>query len=367
VALLSEPLRALVLRLLFCSCCGSMLSLCFSLLLLFLLAHPCASVVCATCAGNACDGSDPSTCPWSAQVQTNAACLLAGTAICLTSLLPMKVLRLFPRSVLEAISALSVRTLVVFDPVGKTITEILDAVKRGRITKDEAITHVAGMGSLLTNAADPAEFRRIEFALKALDACKKSLTDSSSSVEGALLFTLFKLSTAFCSKSSSSVCFDCSSSDGVGDSSLPSTSKSFSAQLVRPPSEGHMGSLLNMFTATCHSMGLSNVLAITTMMEDVIYEPLRSGALDWPVAFECFVIYLRMLEAQGASASYTVVDIFHKAGGIDAVRAEAARIARVHYPAAFFRTHGGNPSGTKPPTTSSKKSQMFGITGVYYK
>ena len=90
--------------------------------------------VCATCAGNACNGQG--TCPWTSTVAANVTALGTGAAITLAALLPVKILRLFPRPVLESISALSVRTLDVFDPSGKPISEILAAVKHGRFTRE---------------------------------------------------------------------------------------------------------------------------------------------------------------------------------------------------------------------------------------
>ena len=290
----------------------------------------------------------------------NAASLASGAAIVVASLLPTKVLRLFPRSVLEAISALAVRTLAIFDPTGKSTIEILDAVKKGRITREDAIAHVAGLGAAVDDTHENAsgQFRKIEFALKALEATKKPLSDASSSVEGAMLFVLFKLSTAFCGKQKGTVSFDYESADGTS-ASIAST-KSFSAQLVRPTSESQMSALLNMFIAVCHSTGLANVLALTAMLEDVIYEPTRSGVIAWPVAFECLVVYLRMLEAQGAVKRYNVSDIYLKAGGIDAVRAEATHTAKALYPAVFFRTHGGTPSDTTRPTVGDpNKDEKF--------
>ena len=62
-----------------------------------------------------------------------------------------------------------------------------------------------------------------------------------------------------------------------------------------------MFSLLNMFIAVSHSTGLANVLALTAFLEDVVYEPLRAGVIVWPVAFECMIIYLRMLESQSGA------------------------------------------------------------------
>ena len=321
-----------------------MLSLRSSLLLL-LSCLPVVLSVCATCAGNACDGSG--TCPWTGTVAANVTALASGAAISLAALLPAKILRLFPRSVLESISALSVRTLDVFDPTGKSTTEILAAVKQGRLTRDDAISHMAERGAAvdLTQDTAPHELRQIEFAVKAIEATKKTLSSTSSSAEGALLYVMFKLSTAFCGKSATAVCLDCDASDGAPGAST-SSNKSFSAQLVRPTTEVSMFSLLNMFVAVSHSTGLANVLALTTFLEDVVYEPLRAGVIVWPVAFECMIIYLRMLEAQDG-ASYSLSTIYHRAGGIDSVRAEATRAAHLLYPAAFFRTHGGIPSQSR--------------------
>ena len=81
---------------------------------------------------------------------------------------------------------------------------------------------------------------------------------------------------------------------------------------------------------------------MTPFLEDVVYEPVRSGALVWPIAFECLIAYLRMIEA--GAGIYTVSNVVRSAGGIDAVRAQAKSAAVAHFPAAFFRVLGGNPS-----------------------
>ena len=139
--------------------------------------------VCATCAGNACNGQG--TCPWTSTVAANVTALGTGAAITLAALLPVKILRLFPRPVLESISALSVRTLDVFDPSGKPISEILAAVKHGRFTREDAIAHMAERGTAVDPAQDtaPHQLRQFEFAVKALEATKKTLANTSSSTE----------------------------------------------------------------------------------------------------------------------------------------------------------------------------------------
>jgi hypothetical protein len=50
-----------------------------------------------------------------------------------------------------------------------------------------------------------------------------------------------------------------------------------------------------------HASGVSNVLAMTRFLDEVIHEPLRMEVLVWPVAFECMILYLRMVEAHGSA------------------------------------------------------------------
>ena len=74
--------------------------------LLFFAFVPTVSAVCTSCYGAAagCTG-DRTTCPWVTVVAANAAAIGTGAALVVTGLLSTKVIRLFPKSVLEAISA----------------------------------------------------------------------------------------------------------------------------------------------------------------------------------------------------------------------------------------------------------------------
>ena len=99
---------------------------------------------------------------------------------------------------------------------------------------------------------------------------------------------------------------------GAGDSSKL-TSKTFSASLIRPKSVHGMYSLLNGFMLTCHAFGLCNVLAMGPFLEDVIYEPIRTGALPWMVAFESLILYLRLVE--NGTGAYNIANVVQKIGG----------------------------------------------------
>ena len=135
-------------------------------------------------------------------------------------------------------------------------------------------------------------------------------------------------------------CGECS------DDSSKLTSKTFSASLIRPKSVHGMYSLLNGFMLTCHAFGLCNVLAMGPFLEDVIYEPIRTGALPWMVAFESLILYLRLVE--NGTGAYNIANVVQKFGGIDALRAQALVSAKENFSGEFFRTLGGNPRGPGP-------------------
>ena len=144
----------------------------------------------------------------------------------------------------------------------------------------------------------------------------------------------------FCAKSQGSTSFEfCGEVED--DTNQKSSSKSYSSSLTRPKDAHGMYSLLNGFSLTCHALGLANVLAMGPFLETVVYEPIRSGALIWPVAFECLIIYLRMVE--DGSGKFKITSVVHEAGGMDSIRAQASVSAQEHFPADFFRALGGNP------------------------
>ena len=115
--------------------------------------------------------------------------------------------------------------------------------------------------------------------------------------------------------------------------------------MTRPQSQEQLVCLLNHFMVVAFATGIANPLALGPFLDDIVYEPLRMGTLDWPVAFELLLIYLRMVENNGANWSLSTV--FESSGGIDAKRLEASTAARSLYPAVFFRTHGGKPFGDR--------------------
>ena len=337
----------------------------YSVLLLILLFLPLCGSVCTQCYGRAegCSG-DPSGCPWVTGLAANAAVIsaAAGGVLSIVKLLPSKFVQLFPKAVLEGISSLCVRAKLgggTFDTSGKSGHQIFQAASSGALSKRDAILAIH---ALIVNTPDSEDgdrqAKKLESTIKALEVLETSVVDSSHT-EGTLLYILFKVSSAFSSSvqcsTSFDLCLDCDSSEG----SLKGSSKSFSATLKRPTSSWHCVSVLNAFALCCNALGVATFLTIGPFLEDVFYEPVRSGVVPWPVAFECIILYLRMIEA--SPGQYTLGDVVHKAGGLDSIRAQAVPIAMANFSAsvlssdaAFFRRFGGNPTpkGTSSPSTS---------------
>ena len=79
------------------------------------------------------------------------------------------------------------------------------------------------------------------------------------------------------------------------------------------------------------------------------------------VAFECLILYLRLIE--NGTGRYHITNVIHMAGGIDSLRAQALISAKEHFPAAFFRTLGGNPSaGLNSPITGGNDGAIYSGT-----
>ena len=342
-------------RCLFLVCCGTMLPLCYSVLLLCLMLPTLYAATCTRCFGEApgCTG-DTAKCPWSEAVSANVAALVAGSTLAIAALLPGKVCRLMTRPVLDAIVALAKRPASgVVELVSQTHKQVVALVKMGQVAKADAHLYISS--TLLDAAYDAGSHKMGEMAMKAIESLPDTNFGHGSSVEGGIMFTLFTLSPAFSSAARGSLSINLNVCMPTDDTSSKDASKgtrsSFSARLIRPPTAISASALFNMFVAVLHATGLADTLASTMFLEEVYYEPVRNLTLEWQVGFECVVIYLRMLEAQGTTRSYTLSNIFYKSGGMDAVRAEALSEAITHH-GPTFRTLGANPIET--PTGGKK-------------
>ena len=329
----------------------------FVVLWLMIIHIPFAKGVCHNCFGAAqgC-GGETGACPWVIGVAANVAAIGAasGGALTLLALLPSKIVRLFPKAALDVLSSVAARDPTnSFDPDGKTATEIVNAVKFGHFSKVDAILHFTEEIGEVDDNDDQAgiKIKKLEAAIKSVESVTGSSAVSPGINEGCLLYILSRLSKTICNTQNGATSFDlCVDVDGKeGDSTKGS--QSFSATLSRPQSFEQLVSLLNLYVMVSHAVGAANVIGMTTFLDEVVYEPVRMGVLPWPIAFECMILYLRMLETHGST--YILSTIVHACGGIDAIRLEASSIAHQRYNSAFFRTLGGKPGIVKTPLDGS--------------
>ena len=337
----------------------------FFLCVMFL---PTTYAVCLQCHGAAvafgCKG-DASSCPFATGVAKNAAAIATAgsSALAISKLLPLWVVRCFSASSLRVILALAKRSRSTedFDPSDKVVGEILRAVQQGLYPKDDAIQFCTDKADAIKLLEIPDERLRRMTAIKeewrngAADLrtmkvdCESRREDESNT--SALLYILALLSARICTASKAEefslvVEEDDSSSTG-------SRSKRVAASLKRPTNEGQMARLLNMWILVCQATGVATCLTLSSFVDEVVFQPVADQVYPWQVAFEVAVAYL--MKAEASDGVYEIGTIREKMGGIDAIRTAAEAKAKEEHGSKFFRTPGGNPGTSSQPRESDIK------------
>ena len=324
---------------------------CGMLWLLFLFfTLPTIDATCQVCFGGGvgCPDTGAANCPWTTGVAANVAAVAAaaGAAIKLDSILPARYLRLFTRSVLQTLAIIAAKPKggATFSFTGKTYAEIHQAVVGGLVTKDEGVDELVRRLNVeeAKTTPDATVVKQLE---RGVALCQKAVVRVASAdvTDGTFLFILAKLSTVVCGNAGTfDLCVEC-----TDDAETPSTSgaKRFSASLRRPSTMEQMYSLVHQFQLVCVTAGLATVMTMGPFLEEVLYEPLRLGVLEWPVAFELMILYLRMIENE--PSRWNIANVVSASGGMDAKRAEASGMAKGLYSAAFFRRPRGEPRDDK--------------------
>ena len=161
---------------------------CFVMLVLFFscIVPPVVAVTCIHCNGNiaSCTGSDD--CPLNSGVLDNAKALIAGadSLVVVAKLLPFKILRVLPRTVLDAMKAMVKTPSGTFDFSTASLQEVFDVVVHGYVSPSEATVHVQGK---LLASSDAKEINKLTSMLSVIrDYEKKGDTGRFSG--GALLY-----------------------------------------------------------------------------------------------------------------------------------------------------------------------------------
>ena len=320
---------------------------------------------CVSCHGCAigCPGNaDGSNCPWGEQ-SANARRLndpSNGEALRVTGMLPNRVIRIFSTCVLNMLALVhkQPRDGSTPDLTSMSADKLCKTVMAGLAPKQDVILEI--LGRLQDSSASEATKALMNQTLKIVSALQPSLA-AQASAEGAFLYILSKLSVHICTEIvvHFDLCVTIQPEDHEGGSTSTSN-KRFSPTLRRPHNMQQMFALLSHFTLVSHATGIGNTLVMLPFLDDVVYEPVRTGSLIWAEAFELVLVYLRRVENE--PSVYRLSNVVSLSGGMDTLRAEAKIAARKLYPAAIFRAHGGNPEqhgGDRLNLTGSRKASSF--------
>ena len=315
-----------------------------------------SAVRCLSCYDDPNNGAahDTADCPWNTGVANNVAALAtAGTALAVSTLLPLRILRVFPKTVLHTLKSLidyPVSTsgqMTLTDAT--TAQQMVRGIQSGAVLKEDCILHLIGRMEALDSSRPTysAQFKVIEATISSLKDIKPRVGTSSSS-EGCHLYILARLSAIVCRKEGSfDLCVECADDGEMGSSTTPpSVITTYTAKLVRPQSLAQVGALLNLFVLVEVSLGLTSPLGMLPFIDDVIWEPVRLGALEWPVAFEMFLAYLRMVQQE--PSRWSISTVVASSGAMDKKEKEARSLAVGLYPAGSFRAPGGKPGHVTP-------------------
>ena len=327
----------------------------FSVLLLLILVFHMDIVisVCPGCFGKAegCTATSADDCVWVKGVTSNIAAIGTATTATLVvaNLLPGRVLRLFPRAILQTIASLACKSSASapVDIEHLSMAELRTHILSGDITSEEACLECMRRQDLLSESdANYSVKSKVLTTQVSVLATLKPRFHTNGSMEGTLLYILYRLSSVLCGKDTAA--FDVCIEIPVAGGSQVEGGKRLTASVTRPQTLEQFMSLLNQYTLVCHTTGAANICAMSPFLDEVVYEPLRLGTLSWPVAFELLLIYLRIVDTK--TDGYTVADVYASTGGIDAKRSEARANARKAYPDSIFRNLRGEPRVAENPS-----------------
>ena len=131
----------------------------------------CVAVRCLSCYDDPNNGAahDTAACPWTTGVASNVAALAtAGTALVVATLLPLRILRVFPRTVLHTLKSLidypvsSSGQMTLTDTT--TAQQMVRGIQSGAVLKEDCLLHLIGRMEALDSSRPTyaAQFKVIE-------------------------------------------------------------------------------------------------------------------------------------------------------------------------------------------------------------
>ena len=311
---------------------------------------------CTTCKG-AVEGCDGTSCPWLSVVAANGrAIATAGMAVTsvltLKSLLPDGLLAAVPRQALDALLTLS-KMPSRGVPIDLSSTD-LDIPKlklywsAGRVSRAEVsrgIDIITDRAYSLSGDAGNLARAKLQMMLKSLEIAMKD-EPSSADLEGGYRHYILSRISHFVLKLDASSAIrsatDRASSASLSGSNLVGVFMFPTweiADLVIPQ-------MVHYYCLFVHALGFENILGLGLFVNRVVYDTVLKLGYTWLFALELFLVYLKALDGSTVLNMTTIWE----SGSQDTYLNKAKSEFKLRWGdrAMFFRTHGGNPSGTSP-------------------
>lgn len=272
------------------------------------------AVVCLHCNGNIPGCTGTAHCPLMAGVTENVAALAAGAAAVVTvaKILPVKVQRVLPRTVLDTIKALYNAPTGAFDFTGKDVGDVFEAATHGHVSVDEAMVWLQRKMLSESASANVTKIAKTMDTLKEL--AKSGSADAAKGMDGALMYVW-----ALTDK-----CIQYGATGVVRPGVEPAPKAAI--RLVRPSTMVEFVRRLNLWVMILHATGVVNVVISTKFLEEAIY-PVFSAGNEWQVVHELLLVYVRAVEeVEGLNLG----NVF-ASGGQDTKMQEAAKNAAAHF------------------------------------
>jgi len=323
------------------------------MLLFFCVIDLVDAVTCNTCKDfiSGCKGG--SACPFLTNTVANVAGLAAGTAgaIVLKQLVPPQFLSVFPRATIERLCHLvqQIGRSGVFDPNGRTFTEIYEAFSNGKIGRPGATS------ALLTILADTSlsdamrsSVAAVLSALATAPAVSIIGTNEAGELVGPMRFIVASILKYLSAKTNVIT---------LGGTSSANTSRSLSeVTLTAPRNEETFYEMLTLFIMFCHALGAADVLLSTVFIDQVVHEKQRRFNYSWMMSYCLFIVYLKAVDDSTTGA--TLANI-HADGGLDTHADEAAALGADSYGTDFRKLRSASVARVRDPDASDVKVKTW--------
>jgi hypothetical protein len=301
------------------------------------------SVTCFTCHDQV-PGCTGQNCPFAEVVAQNTA-VMAGnvaqgdpTSLSCTHLLPLRILRYFPRTTLDMLKVVSTRPAAgtPIDLLAMSHEDLIAAVNGGSTYLSEALREVARRIAAATTQIEIARLSALQSTLASIEKTGAALGGAVSgaaagAIMGAYTFVYYRATAVTRGDAGVAVAGLISEDGGGDDSTRRASTAMLTARISRPSSFAEFMDSLSIWVMVCAACGIAHVLTTTVFLRDVVHDTILKLKEPWQVAHELFLVYLEKLENASGNA-ITMFTVFSN-GAHDTLMQRAKDRAKRAFPA----------------------------------